>query len=403
MANDPNPDPPLDAEMDAALRDAYAFAPGAAEEAAARFRTPPPAVRWPWVLVPAALAAGLAAGILLSSGSGAHPGEPFPPPLAPRLAGFLAVATGPVCGAGGETLSAGDPIHEGQEVLTGADSRASLVLSDGTEVRLDRGARVVVARRRNLTVKAGRIWSRVSPGTPFLIHSGEAMVDVLGTVLSVAREPGTTRVQLFSGRALVAREPSPPTGLHGGEDTGLLRPLEGKDLAAGQEVEVTKDGVGVVRPMVSEALATGWMLELVAHAGSHDRELAEHIDRLLVDLGRTKAVMVEERALVEDLGKSCRVPLARYLVSEGARWDLEPRRKAARVLARIADDSVAAELAAALRDPDPDVRVAAARAVQRVSKGAACADPESFRGGCDLGAAAGAEIWARSCAPVPPK
>lgn len=386
MTDEPNPDPPLDGEMDAALRDAYAFAPAAAEEAAARFRVPARRARWPWVALPAAVAAGVAAGILL-------PRSEPPPAPGPRVAGIVALATGAVADGKGSPLAAGRPIHEGEVVAAGADSRVSLILSDGSEVRLDRGSRVrVVAvehpemvdeiwEGRKIAVEAGRVWTRVSPGYLFNIDAGPAVVRVTGTELSVRRSPSSTGVQLFSGSARVEAG-----GVH-------------RDLRSGQEVEFADGTLSDTEAIVSEALATGWMLDLVARTGGHDRELAEHLDRLLVDMGRTKAVMIEERKLVEELGGSCRVPLARYLVSEGAQFEDEPRRKAARVLVRIADASVAPELAKALRDPDPDVRVSAARALSRLSDGKACPDPEAFRAAPDEPAARAADEWVKGATP----
>jgi hypothetical protein len=147
------------------------------------------------------------------------------------------------------------------------------------------------------------------------------------------------------------------------------------------------------------------MIELYAYAGRHERDLADHMDRMLAEMGRRKMAHVEEEEIVRDLAPVCRVPVARFLVSEAAQAEGETaaRRKAARVLESIADASVASELAAALRDPDPQVRVSAAKAIQWVSKGAACTSPEAFRGSCDLGEAAAADAWAKSCTPAPLK
>jgi hypothetical protein len=383
MTDENEPVPPLDEEMDAALRDAYAFAPGAAEEAARRFRVPAPtAPRWPWVLVPVAAAAGIAIGVVLPSKSDAV--RPVPPPAGAPVVAFVTQATKPLTSGGRGRFAAGANLLAGAALEVPADGRATLVLSDGTEVRLDRGCRVTLPEGRRLEVASGRLWARVAPGDPFLLAAGETKVTVLGTELGVDRGADATEVRLFSGKARV-------------EAAGTAR-----DLAAGQEVAFADGRLSEPRRMWDEAVATGWMLELVAHSGSHDRELADHMDRLLVELGHRKAVSTEENALVKDLGQSCRVPLARYLVSEGARLDLEPRRKAARVLARIADESVAAELAAALRDADAEVRVSAATALQRVSGGQVCAEPESFRASCDDGATETALAWIKGgCRPAP--
>ena len=391
MTPDPTPDPPVDAEMDAALRDAYAFAPAAAEEAATRFHLPAPRpVRWPWFALPAAVAAGIGAGLLLAPApevdrTWAPMGNG--PPL--RIAGFVATSTKSLMRReGGGALTTGNPVHEGETLVVPADGRASLVLSDGTEVRLDRGTRLTLGRTglRDMNLAAGRLWSRVTRGDPFRIGAGETRVTVLGTELSIARSPERTEVLLHSGSARV-------------EAAGVTR-----DLAAGQEVEFSGGKLSEVRRTYSEAIATGWMIELYAYAGRHERDLADHMDRLLAETGRRKMAHLEEKAIVEELGPVCRVPVARFLVSEVAKAEAETpaRRKAARVLETIADASVATELAAALRDPDAEVRVSAAKAIRRVSDRAACPDPERFRAACDLDAAAAADAWAKSRA-VPPR
>jgi ferric-dicitrate binding protein FerR (iron transport regulator) len=394
MIDDRDPVPPADADADAALRDAYAFAPGAAEDAVARFRLPEPAPsrRLPWLLVPAAAAAGIGAGLLLAGGAA----PPAAPPSAP-VAGMIALATGPISDGKGLPLAAGSVIHEGDTVVAAAGTRASLLLADGSEVRLDRGARVRVADvvgpvfegevwgGREIAVLAGRAWARVAAGDLFSLVAGPATVRVTGTELSVSRGPERTEVLLHSGSARV-------------EAGGAAR-----DLVAGQEVEFSGGALSEARRTPSEAIATGWMVELYAYAGRHERDLADHMDRMLSEMGRRKVAHLEERAIVEELGPVCRVPVARFLVSEAAAADGETgaRRKAARVLAAIADPSVAAELARALRDPDAEVRVQAARAIRRVSDGAACPEPGAFRDSCDEGAAAAADAWARSCAPAP--
>jgi hypothetical protein len=367
-------EPPLDEETDAALRDAYAFAPAAAEEAAARFRLPAPrAPRWPWFALPAAAAAGLLIGVL-----GRRPAveirEVAVPDPAP-VVGFVAQCTGPVTDGAGGARGAGRPVYASDPVVAmAADARGSVILSDGTEVRLDRGARVVLKPRR-VDLLAGRVWSRVVPGEPFLFEAEEARVTVTGTELSLRRDPEATRVQLFSGSATV-------------EGAGASR-----ELLAGQEVELADGTLSPVRRIWSEAVATGWMVELMAKSGTRDRDLAVHVDRLLEELGRTKISHLEEGDIVRDLSESCRIPVARFLVSEGAAAEPEARRKAARVLRSIADPSVAAEVARALRDPDAEVRVAAAETFKRLSKGTVCGEPEEFRSSCDLGSAAAADAW----------
>lgn len=373
---------------DGALREAYAFAPEMAEAAAARFRLPGPAPApalprrlLPWLLLPAAAAAGILLGLSLRPPPPLlGPGPAPPPPTEPPLAGFLSLATGEVSVEGRGPLSTGKPLREGDRLLVPEGVRAALVLSDGTEVRLDRGARVRIPGGRCLEVEMGRVWSRVARGEPFRLEAGATRVTVLGTELSVRRGAEGTGVQLFSGSARV-------------EAGGAVR-----DLRPGQEAEFSDGILSEARRIDSEAIATGWMLELWARSGARDRDLAEHLDRMLAEMGHRKLAVYEALTIVRELAPVCRVPIAKFLASESARTEPEQRRKAARVLREIADATVAPELAAALRDPDPEVRVEAARTLRRLSEGRVCAEPERFAGGIDEGAAAAAADWAREAA-----
>src|SRR5262245_18444049 len=114
-------------EIDARLRDAYAFAPGAAEECAARFRVPP---RRPIPRLPLATAAGVAAGFLLRSAE-------------PEVLGFVTVATD-------RAVPAGTRILAGREIALPAGARASVVLADGSELRLHRGSRLLLMDPRRV-------------------------------------------------------------------------------------------------------------------------------------------------------------------------------------------------------------------------------------------------------------
>jgi hypothetical protein len=235
------------------------------------------------------------------------------------------------------------------------------MLADGSELRMDRRSSLTLTGARRLELESGRVWSRVAPGTPFRISCGAAEVEVHGTELEVARVGADASLQLFEGAA----------ELRAG---GAAR-----RLAAGEQASWKDGALSDVARIESEAIATGWMLELYAYSGANHKDLADHLDRLLAELGHRKLVTFEEGVLQQELSSLCRVPIARYLVSASAALEPEARRKAARVLERIADRSVAWPLAEALGDPDPEVRHSVAKALRRISDGAFCANPDAAR------------------------
>lgn|SRR5262245_7327259 len=366
--------------LDSELRGLYTEHARRAEPVLARLRLPAEkrSRRLPWPLVPLAAAAGLVAGLLL------RPSPEPAPPQSPSPAPFAAVATlatGPFLVDDGigepREARAGEFLAAGTRVSAPPGVRLALVLHDGSELRLDRESSLRLAGERRVELAAGRAWSHVLPGTPFRFECGTAAVEVRGTELTLERHGDRTSVQLHSGSAEL-------------QAGGAARAL-----AAGQSAVWENGELSEARRIESEALATGWMLELYAYSGTHQKDLAEHLDRLLVEMGHRKVVSFEEQVLETELAGVCRVPIARYLVSEGARSEPESRRKAARVLEKIADASVATPLSQALRDPDVEVRRSAARALKRVSEGELCRDPDRTAEACDSAEIQGCDRWAK--------
>ncbi|MEE8106453.1 MAG: FecR domain-containing protein [Planctomycetota bacterium] len=357
--------------LDSDLRDSYAQSPDQAEAAISRISLPRPG-RLTWFAIPAAVAAGILIGLAMQA-------QPTAPAV-PTMLGVVSVATGELTvrtGTRDEPAPGGSLLPESAIVSADDSTRGSIQLTDGSLLRLDRGASIRLVKNREIEVIRGRVWSRVSPGEPFHLLAGETSITVLGTELALQRTDARTHLQLFSGRARV-------------EAAGATR-----DLAAGQEVAFEKGKLAPTRRIHSVAIATGWMLELHAFAGGRDDALADHMDRLLTDLGRTKMISIDERTVIEELHTVCRVPVARYLVSEGARTETAMRQKAARVLAEIADRSVMPTLLQALHDEDSAVRISTAEAIRMVSNAAACADPSVFRyrNEASLSATQAAQAW----------
>jgi hypothetical protein len=72
-------------------------------------------------------------------------------------------------------------------------------------------------------------------------------------------------------------------------------------------------------------------------------------------------------AEIRGMGDRCALPLARYIQSDVSKKSPRRRRKAARILADIATKEYLANLAALLRDSDPEVRVQMGRGLERVT------------------------------------
>lgn len=135
--------------------------------------------------------------------------EPAPKPLSPTV---VSVAT--VERAEGRTgLKAGQELLAGHDLDTGADGLVVLRLPDAIRVDLGPGTRLTglsgASEEKRFTLLRGTMTADVStrPATakPFVVHTPEAQVSVLGTRFSIALGPGLTRLDVERGRVKLSR------------------------------------------------------------------------------------------------------------------------------------------------------------------------------------------------------
>ncbi len=139
-------------------------------------RSPSPRRGW---VVPLAVAASVAAVALLV---GRMPVDEVPA-LAPVAT--VAVVTGELRRADGESLRVGAQIGPGAEVLTGTAGRAALALSDGTSIRLDRATRLTLVADARLRLDGGAVYVDTAPA------GADAAGVTLVTPYATARDLGT--------------------------------------------------------------------------------------------------------------------------------------------------------------------------------------------------------------------
>jgi hypothetical protein len=128
-----------------------------------------------------------------------------------RLEGF----TGTVESGDGENsyapASAGQEVRSGQWIVTrGSDAHAAIRLQDDTVLMLSGDTELSLSDDdpRRITVEGGNLVADVQPrpaDRPLVICTPEANVEVLGTRLSVSREPERTRVAVLEGEIRITR------------------------------------------------------------------------------------------------------------------------------------------------------------------------------------------------------
>jgi hypothetical protein len=328
----------------------------------------------PWVWLAAGLAAGvLATGTLLRFGP-APTEPPRTPPSAPGIAfARLEHALGPVEHAPAPlaplvTLATGAELRNGAVLRTPRDGKCTLLLADGSRLRLDGGTELVLAGPRRVMLARGRMHAEVRPaGERFRAEAGASVVEVLGTRLDLAQRIGAQGSE------------------HAGRELTELAVLEGSALLCGTRVEAgtlatALDGRFVHAREVEDLLVvTSWVNELLAFEPDREQEFQARVDSLLASLGRTKMAHLLEWE-IRSLGDHCALPLLRFVESEESRGESARRRDAARILADVATLQHLPGLAELLTDADPEVRVSAARGIQRLTGGIVAGSPDDLAG-----------------------
>ncbi len=261
-----------------------------------------------------------------------------------------------------EVLASGGSIEPGTRVRTGPKERCEFRTAEGSEVRLNGDTEVLFQGGRNLEIAAGQIWSSVAKAIePYEVRVplAEAKVTALGTrfdilcekrqaVLTV--EEGTTRVEAKG-------------------DVQLVKVGERAKISGGAVQ------VGPVRDMV---LATSWVNEVLVLKGRDDKELSRRLNDLFARLGEEKMTYLYEKEIIS-LGDHCVIPLSRFIQSERSSVDEHKRRSAARILGEIAPGWAIPELISLLADEDGEVRLFAARRLEKLTREDQGMTPEGWR------------------------
>ncbi|MBF8676708.1 FecR domain-containing protein [Pseudomonas fulva] len=99
-------------------------------------------------------------------------------------------------------------VNLGADIATAAGERREIQLGDGSRLLLDSGSDVDVdmaGATRSVRLRRGRLFADVvHDGRPFVVHVGNAKVEVLGTRFSVSRAGDEEEVILLSGHVQVS-------------------------------------------------------------------------------------------------------------------------------------------------------------------------------------------------------
>ncbi|HVX10838.1 MAG TPA: zf-HC2 domain-containing protein [Pirellulales bacterium] len=267
--------------------------------------------------------------------------------------GRLAVATGPtemrtaptipwtVCPPSGE-------IEAGAAVRTADFTRCEIEANNGAQLRLDAGTVIELPTPGCVRLSQGELYSAIPGGSVFKCEAQGAVVEVEQGKFDVSCSPGSVSLTVIEGSATLECK------------SGT------RQVAAGERVRLADGHIEETAAVANPLQDTSWINELLVLKGPDNPELAERLNDILAQLGQAKLSYLYEDE-IRRLGSRAALPLLRYAASPRSRTKQTSRAAAVRIAADLADSSVVGDLIGLLDDGDPQVRVDAARALERLT------------------------------------
>jgi hypothetical protein len=391
----------LDAALVRGLRPMRARADDVAERTIARLRTqtqPPvraPSRRWMGYLL--AVAGGYVLAVFLSnplSPSGVpipdtvtqHPGPDLHGRAPqPTVVATIVAFTGPVevrRPQEKDWVSVEIPSFtcpSDTSIRTPESSLCELETDRGCRIRMDAGTEVDLKSGSELHIAGGQLWCQAPETSQMkIVAKGSSTPHPTSTSASCTVNwsgPGSVMT------ACSAEQPL--TIAAGSSAVDIVTATETRRLQAGDSARVIGDDVESANGAFEPLLDASWMHPLLIQKGFADSELNERVNGLLAQLGRAKMSFLFERD-IRGLGEYSALPLLRFVESTLSEEDVGRRQQAASILADVAPAWMVPDLIALLGDTDPDVRVAAARALTRLTGQTQGISPEQWRESADV-------------------
>jgi hypothetical protein len=120
------------------------------------------------------------------------------------------------------------------------------------------------------------------------------------------------------------------------------------------------------------------MQPLLTRKGHADPELEQRVDKLLAQIGRSKAAWLYESE-IRRLGEYGVLPLLRYVESPDSALEPSRRLTAMQIASDLSPAWAIGDMVQLLADDDPEVRVLAAKALQRLTGLTQGFPPEKWR------------------------
>ncbi len=312
---------------------------------------------------------------------------------APRALAKLAVATGPVEAKGPsdadyKPLAAGASIEPGTWVRLPAKSKCIFDCTDNTEVRINELSEVLFEDARKVAIKQGQIFARIAQGAPFNIKTEFSPISTAGGIVDVTfreRPPGDPLIRKVSKTVTTV------ITFEGSTTVGSRRYAQ--KVTAGWWCTLVDSQLNTPDGIDKPEFMNPWIHEVLLARSPQNPELQARLQNLVGMLGQSRGPQAEP--LLRELPEAASPALAKLLKSPPSPIDVERRKVAAKILADVAPKGSASDLAAVLADADADVRVQAARGLERLA-GKNLGHDEAYWRGANVEAGRKAwEAWAK--------
>lgn len=285
----------------------------------------------------------------------------------------LAFATGPVEVQDPETrawrtVKPGESVELGCWVKTKPDVRCEFRTADQSEVRVNGDTELAIHSSRHLNLTRGQILASVADAEdPFEVRLADATITTRGKLqqFDVSCTDSGALLTVLEGSARVQTDTA----------TDVVNAGEAVRVAAGQLAEKRR------RATHQLIESTRWVHDILMLKGHDNRELSRRVDRLLAEMGDQKQSVFRPDEL-RALGEACVLPLTRYLQDPRCREPGQEHRReqAAEIVADLAAPRSIPDLIELLAHDDGEVRVQAARGLERLTRQTQGCAPEAWRG-----------------------
>jgi hypothetical protein len=263
-------------------------------------------------------------------------------------------------------------------VRTDENARCELMTADGCVVRMNAGTEVVFQSAGCVELKRGEIWCRSSAHMPLEVLPSLAETVPEHAIPNKASSPWSCVASDASCLLCVTESGEKACVTAASGNVSVKGRNENVQLAPSEKATITCERIA--RDQSSDRLlATSWMQPLLIRKGHADRELAERVDDLLAQTGRSPLSELYE-AEIRSLGEYSVLPLLRYLESPRALADAERRRIAMQIVSDLAPAWAIGDLIGLLENADSEVRFLSAAALQRLTRQTQAASAETWRG-----------------------